>query len=76
MVEPARPAAADLGTAIEAGAAIAMIRDLNEEELRGLATNIWWNRARGLWVVATGVSRPELASRFDLTLKVPTSPTE
>jgi hypothetical protein len=70
MVEPFRAAPADLGAAVEAGAAIAVIRNPNEEELKVLATNMWWNRIRGLWVVVTSVLRPELASSFDLHLKV------
>jgi hypothetical protein len=68
-----RPGPADLGSAVEAGAAIAMIRDPNGEELKVLATNMWWTRVRGLWVVTTSILRPELASSFDLHLKIPSA---
>ncbi|HSK05324.1 MAG TPA: hypothetical protein VK932_28945, partial [Kofleriaceae bacterium] len=68
-----RPGPADLGAAIEAGAAIAMIRDPNGEELKLLATNMWWTRIRGFWVVTTSILRPELASSFDLHLKIPSA---
>lgn len=57
--------------AIEAGAAMAVLRDLNEEEIRGLRSNSWWARTHGLLVVTTTRRlEPSDTSDFDLQFRL------
>ncbi|HEY0482770.1 MAG TPA: hypothetical protein VGD37_34855 [Kofleriaceae bacterium] len=62
---------ASLVEAIDAGAAVAVLRDLNEEEIRGLRSNSWWARAHGLLVVTTTRRlEPSDVSEFDVQLRL------
>jgi len=62
---------ASLVDAIDAGAAVAVLRDLNEEEIRGLRSNSWWARAHGLLVVTTTRRlEPSDTSDFDLQFRL------
>jgi hypothetical protein len=65
------PIPAPLVEAIEAGAALAVLRDLAEEEIRGLRSNSWWARAHGLLVVTTTKRlEPSDTSDFDLQFRL------
>jgi winged helix domain-containing protein len=65
------PIAAPLVEAIDAGAAVAVLRDLTEEEIRGLRSNSWWARARGLLVVTTTKRlEPGDTSDFDFQFRL------
>jgi hypothetical protein len=62
---------AQLIEAIDAGAAVAVLRDLTEEEIRGLRSNSWWGRAHGLLVVTTTKRlEPSDTSEFDLQFRL------
>ncbi|HEX7840330.1 MAG TPA: hypothetical protein VF469_22785, partial [Kofleriaceae bacterium] len=62
---------AGLVEAIDAGAAVAVLRDLSEEEIRGLRSNSWWARAHGLLVVTTTRRlEPSDTSDFDLQFRL------
>jgi len=65
------PIPAALVEAIDAGAAVAVLRDLTEEEIRGLRSNSWWARAHGLLVVTTTKRlEPSDTSEFDLQFRL------
>lgn len=68
QLDGTRPIPAALSEAIDAGAALAILRDLGEEEIRGLRSNSWWQRAHGLLVVTT--SKPSEGPDFDVQLRL------
>jgi hypothetical protein len=62
---------ASLVEAIDAGAALAVLRDLGEEEIRGLESNSWWARTHGLLLVTTAKRlEPGDTSDFDLQFRL------
>jgi len=71
QIDRSNPIPAGLVEAIDAGAAVALLRDLSEEEIRGLRSNLWWARSHGLLVVTTTKRlEPSDTSDFDLQLRL------